>query len=111
MPYIATETDRRIGEIVSERRKKAGLTQAQLGARIGVTFQQVQKYERGVNRIASSTLLDAANALGCHVADLFPDSEDSPLTGSERSILRAWKDLREHEREAVLAMIKAFKKG
>lgn len=110
MPQTANETDRRIGAIVTQRRNKLGMTQAGLGAQIGVTFQQVQKYERGVNRIAASTLLDIADALGCHVADLYGDADPTALTGSERSVLKTWKTLRDPEREAVLQMLKAFKK-
>ena len=48
---------------VRVRRKALSMSQTELGNRIGVTFQQVQKYERGVNRIAGSTLVRVAQAL------------------------------------------------
>lgn len=107
---VASEVDRQIGEVVRFHREKKGLTQAQLGKAIGVTFQQVQKYERGVNRISAATLLRCAEALDCHVADLFNDSDPEGTSASERAILKLWEQLREPEREAVMAMIRAFLK-
>ena len=46
------------------RRRQLGLSQSDLAERLGVSFQQVQKYERGANRVAASTLFAAAQALG-----------------------------------------------
>ena len=57
-----------IGARIRARRRELGLTQAQLAERLGVSFQQVQKYERGDNRVAASTLVGAAAALGATVA-------------------------------------------
>jgi len=48
-----------------------GLSQTQLGKECGVTFQQVQKYERGSNRIGSSRLIQIANALKMDITALF----------------------------------------
>lgn len=106
----ATEVDVQIGNTIRERREKLGLTQAALGRAIGVTFQQVQKYERGANRVAAATLLKAAEALGCSVADLYGDPDPEGRSLSERAILKLWQDLREPERDAVVEMIRAFKK-
>ncbi|MFI4967024.1 MAG: helix-turn-helix domain-containing protein [Caulobacterales bacterium] len=50
------------------RRRQLGLSQSDLAERLGVSFQQVQKYERGANRVAASTLLMAAQALGTGVS-------------------------------------------
>lgn len=63
--------DRRIGERVRARRNEIGMSQQALADRLGVTFQQVQKYEGGVNRIAASRLLDIAAVLEMPVADFF----------------------------------------
>ena len=53
----------RSGRAFAEARKERGLTQTQLGESLNVSFQQVQKYERGTNRISSSALiLDRARA-------------------------------------------------
>ena len=57
------EADKRGGACVRAARVKAGLSQSKLAAELGITFQQLQKYEKGKNRIALSTLLLIADAL------------------------------------------------
>jgi transcriptional regulator with XRE-family HTH domain len=59
----ANPLDVAIGARLRVRRRAAGLSQQKLAERLGVTFQQVQKYERGTNRIAGSTLILIAEAL------------------------------------------------
>lgn len=59
-----------IGERIRNRRAVLGMSQAELADRIGMSFQQVQKYERGANRIASSILVRVADALNCAPGDL-----------------------------------------
>jgi transcriptional regulator with XRE-family HTH domain len=58
---------RRIGIRIRMRRNEAGLTQTELGERLGVTFQQIQKYEKGVNRVGGARLAQLAEALGVNV--------------------------------------------
>ena len=55
--------DTHIGAMVKSRRLMLGLSQEELAKSIGLTFQQVQKYERGTNRISVSRLIDIAHAL------------------------------------------------
>jgi transcriptional regulator with XRE-family HTH domain len=62
--------DREIGCRIRVRRKALGLTQAELGQTIGVSFQQIQKYERGRNRVSSSTLIALAQVLGVKPSQL-----------------------------------------
>ena len=59
----ATAFDAEVGARVRLRRAELGLSQGDLAARLGISFQQVQKYERGANRIAASTLQQIAEAL------------------------------------------------
>ena len=59
-----------IGLRIRERRRKVGLSQQALAEAIGVTFQQVQKYERGTNRISFSRLVEVADTLTCRLGDL-----------------------------------------
>jgi len=68
--------DKRIGMRIAAKRQQAGMSQSDLGEKIGegVTFQQVQKYEKGVNRISATALYDIALALDCAVAEFY-DSE------------------------------------
>lgn len=64
--------DTHVGQRLKALRQDARLTQADLANALGVTFQQVQKYERGVNRLAASTLAKAAVALDCQITDFYP---------------------------------------
>ncbi len=61
------------GERVRLRRNQLGMTQTGLGDALGLSFQQVQKYERGVNRIGASRLLDLARVLDVPVIFFFED--------------------------------------
>lgn len=105
---IISPIDGQIGKTIRERRVALGLSQAELGAALGVTFQQIQKYEKGANRISASTLLRAAQALQCSVADLYCDPDPTGHSPSERAILKLWAQLGEPERNAVAAMIREF---
>lgn len=67
--------DVHVGQRVRARRKMLGLSQTQLGYELGVTFQQVQKYERGTNRIGSSRLFRMASALDVPVSYFFEGAE------------------------------------
>lgn len=64
-------------------RRSRGLTQEWLAARLGLTFQQVQKYERGANRISCSRLMDIARALHVPPSAILPEAdwltEEAPL--------------------------------
>lgn len=67
----ANAVDKRIGQRVRTRRLEISMSQERLAELLGVTFQQVQKYEKGVNRIAASRLFDIAAALDMPVARFF----------------------------------------
>lgn len=74
--------DIHVGARVRLRRTLLGLSQEKLGEAIGLTFQQVQKYERGANRIGSSRLYDLARVLDVPVGFFF---EDMPSTVASNS--------------------------
>lgn len=65
-----TEVDINVGARIRLRRKALGITQSMLADALGLTFQQVQKYERGVNRISTGVLVKIAQRLDCQVSDL-----------------------------------------
>lgn len=67
----ANAVDRRLGQRVRTRRLEIGMSQERLAEVLGVTFQQVQKYEKGVNRIAASRLFDISAALDMPIARFF----------------------------------------
>lgn len=63
--------DLHIGERIREARKAIGMNQTDLGAAVGTTFQQIQKYERGVNRIAASRLYEMCKVLKIDMMSIF----------------------------------------
>ena len=70
-----------IGARVRARRRMLGMSQTALGEELGVTFQQIQKYERGINRISGSTLVRLGRVLGVPAGSLLGDdekAEDAP---------------------------------
>jgi len=70
----AGELDRQIGARVRERRLEVGLSQTQLAEALGITFQQIQKYEKGVNRVAAVTLYQISRVLNTPLMSLIPRS-------------------------------------
>jgi len=68
--------DAHVGARLRQRRTLLGLSQEKLGEAIGLTFQQVQKYERGTNRISASRLYDLSQALEIDVNYFFDDMPD-----------------------------------
>jgi len=74
--------DVHVGSRVRFRRMLLGMSQEKLGERLGLTFQQVQKYEKGINRIGASRLFDLAQVLGVPVQFFYeevPAAEPPPL--------------------------------
>lgn len=63
--------DVHVGQRVRQRRWMVGMTQQQLGNKVGIKFQQIQKYETGTNRISASRLWDIAAALDVSVSFFF----------------------------------------
>ncbi|HWV53850.1 helix-turn-helix transcriptional regulator [Pseudorhodoplanes sp.] len=77
MTKLPNTVDAQIGARVRMHRLLADMTQEQLGAALGVTFQQIQKYEKGVNRIGAGRLQDIANTLRVPVSAFFADTQDT----------------------------------
>jgi transcriptional regulator with XRE-family HTH domain len=73
-PRLTTENDKVIGERIRTQRLIKGITQADLGNVLGVSFQQIQKYEQGKNRVSSTRIGQLAKALGVHVMQLLGDT-------------------------------------
>lgn len=87
-----SEIDRRVSQRLRQRREARGLTQADLANALGVTFQQVQKYENGKNRMTSGRLRQAAQFLKVPVAYFYNEAsaaEPSP-DPEEVRLLRAF---------------------
>ncbi|WP_062018560.1 helix-turn-helix domain-containing protein [Aureimonas sp. AU4] len=65
--------DVQVGRIIRTRRLAKGLTLDELGRRLGVSYQQIQKYEKGINRVSVSTLYRIAAILGVTPTAFFRD--------------------------------------
>lgn len=74
--------DVHVGLRIRLRRTLIGMSQEQLAAALSITFQQVQKYERGTNRISASRLYQASRTLGVPVSWFFEEMSDSAAAAS-----------------------------
>ena len=74
-------TDVYVGSRVRMRRKMLGLSQEKLGEKLGITFQQIQKYEKGTNRVGASRLQAMATAMDVPVSYFFPDASPGAQGG------------------------------
>ncbi len=83
-PGIPNPVDIHVGLKVRERRTLLGLSQTQLAEMLGITFQQVQKYERGKNRISCSRLIDIASVLDIEIDYFFSNMPDTVMKQSPR---------------------------
>src|SRR3954468_18861513 len=68
--------DVHVGSRIRLRRTLLGMSQERLGEALGLTFQQVQKYERGVNRVGASRLFDLSRVLDVPISFFFDDMPD-----------------------------------
>lgn len=110
-----------LGAAVRVRRKTLGISQEALAEQCGVSFQQIQKYENGANRISFSRLIQIAQALRCRVVDLMdvldtPDREtpsDIDMLGRMRTpgameLLSAYEHLSVESRSALLTLLRTL---
>lgn len=118
--FEGQDVDRAIGRRVRLRRQQLGVSQKALAAQLGVSFQQVQKYERGTNRVSASTLVRIAAALDCSPGAFFGHSGgvaeglDGELLGllgrrGAADLLRAYGRIARGDlRQAVLLTVEAL---
>ena len=76
MPRTPDSIDAFVGTRIALRRAALGLSQTALATRLGISFQQVQKYESGSNRVSASRLHQIAMALALPVMRFFPETPD-----------------------------------
>ena len=77
--------DVHVGNRLRLRRTLLGMSQQKVGEALGLTFQQVQKYERGTNRIGASRLWDLAGVLDCPVSFFFEEMDERTAGASPRN--------------------------
>lgn len=113
--------DVHVGKRLRLRRKALGLSQADLGRQVGITFQQIQKYERGTNRMGASRLWEFARALQVPVDYFFQGYEsggskatlppDSAFLESRetQSLVRYYHSIPDAKlRKAIVSLIRAL---
>ena len=89
MAKAATPMDALVGSRLRTRRKQLRISQERLGKEVGVSFQQVQKYENGTNRIGAGRLAEISKVLDVPVAYFFTGSSAGSSSDSDRADARA----------------------
>ena len=93
-PKTPHPIDVHVGNRIRLRRKLINMTQEQLARSLGITFQQVQKYERGSNRVSASRLFQIAEILDVTVTFFFDDWDNQPIGAqNEKSLFRDERSL------------------
>jgi transcriptional regulator with XRE-family HTH domain len=105
--------DVHVGGRVRLRRTLLGMSQEKLGEAIGLTFQQVQKYERGANRIGASRLWDLSRVLDCPVSFFFEEMDDATAGASPRNLSSDSRDVEPRENDPMtkretLELVRAY---
>ncbi|MCM0082308.1 helix-turn-helix domain-containing protein [Geomonas sp. Red32] len=96
-----------IGKKIKEFRVSVGLTQEGLAERLGITFQQVQRFEKGTTKVNLSRLQQLAEILEVPVSAFFAESPNTVynLTNEELRLLEAFKQVPKHVRGSVLDVV------
>lgn len=102
--------DAALGERIRYRRRQLQLSQSALGAKLGITFQQVQKYENGTNRISAAMLLKLSEALELTVNEILQEADApaaAPASAAESArLVAAFERIQSSDvRAAVLTLV------
>ena len=111
---MSLELNQHLGKQLRSRRSALGLTQTQVARAINVTFQQIQKYEKGTNGVSSSRLLQLANFLKVPVKYFFEEFKDfqnlDSQTKNDNSLEAFVGKLTEVEKDKLLNILISNKK-
>jgi transcriptional regulator with XRE-family HTH domain len=117
----ANEIDAHVGLQMRRRREALGISQGRLGRHLGLTFSQIQKYEKGTNRIGAGRLYQIASYLGVTPSHFFMGigegvrdaaPEDGSLSGEMRTLNEAYASIGDSgTRASVLALVKSLAGG
>ncbi|WP_142417057.1 helix-turn-helix domain-containing protein [Bartonella massiliensis] len=104
-----------LGQKIRFRRNIMGFSQKQLGSHLGVTFQQIQKYEKGLNRVSAARLQEIADILNVPVSFFYTDSakkeesfshcDDRISSKAEYLLLKNFRVLTRKKQRAILQLI------
>jgi transcriptional regulator with XRE-family HTH domain len=103
--------DQHVGQKIREHRNLAGVSQTKLAKKLRVSFQQVQKYEMGANRVSASKLFEIAQFFNTPVGAFFPDGADlgehKGISSEEASLVVAYRDASPQIRSAVRSFVQS----
>ncbi|EJF92282.1 hypothetical protein ME9_01684 [Bartonella taylorii 8TBB] len=104
-----------IGKKIRLKREMLGISQKELGTTLGITFQQVQKYEKGINRVGAGRLQQIANVMGVEISFFYTDistkenvlhSYDEGISSKdEHQLLKSFRKLQSKKQKAILCLI------
>jgi transcriptional regulator with XRE-family HTH domain len=111
--------DIHVGKRIRHRRWMVGMTQQQLAARVGIKFQQIQKYETGMNRVSASRLWEIAGTLDVPVSHFFEGLADEAgssgqdvLSNKEAmELIRAYYSMPENQRRRLFDLARVLSEG
>ncbi|MEM8824215.1 MAG: helix-turn-helix transcriptional regulator [Pseudomonadota bacterium] len=111
--------DIHVGKRIRHRRWMVGMTQQQLAETVGIKFQQIQKYETGMNRVSASRLWEIAKTLDVQIGHFF-EGFDSDAGSADQDILsdkeameliRAYYAIPEHQRRRLFDLARVLSEG
>ena len=102
--------DIKVGERIRAWRRAAGMTQTELARASGVTFQQVQKYERGTNRVAASRLSSISRAVGVTAAELLGEeiAAGPSLTAAQKRLLNIFDQATPEQQKLAISFLESL---
>lgn len=89
----ANTVDTYVGQRIHDKRNERGMSQTEVANAIGVTFQQVQKYERGTNRVGASRLFDLSRILSVPIQYFFAglNNQSTPIEKEDDNVIHLMK--------------------
>jgi transcriptional regulator with XRE-family HTH domain len=100
-----------LGDRIRRRRRELGLSQSALGGKLGITFQQVQKYENGTNRVSATMLLKLSDALALSVTELLqeidPAATAADIEVQSDQLVKSFAKIQSAELRAAVLMLVA----
>ena len=112
--------DIHVGKRIRHRRWMVGMTQQQLAGRVGIKFQQIQKYETGMNRVSASRLWEIAQTMEVPVAHFFEGREEANVSAEGQDLLadkdalelvRSWYAMPEKQRRRLFELARTMSEG
>ena len=111
---VSAQLNQHLGKKLRLRRTSLGLTQTQVAKAINVTFQQIQKYEKGTNGVSSARLLQLSSFLKVPIKYFFEDYHDLPSANEDNSsskdvnygfLVKIFNDLEAQQKEKLLEVL------